>query len=209
MKKKCNDTSFNALIIIFNMQSHQDITASIIAGGRSRRFGRDKLLYKYKGIALIEHVANALKNIFDEIIIIANDNKKFSFLDLPVYPDIIPDLGPISGVYSALCNSKTHKNFCFAGDLPFLNAEFIKYMISVSDDHDIVIPFYDNFYEALHAIYTKNCIKHISSNITAGKYQVIRFYDKCDLRKITISEIKKYTDPYIVFRNINYIKDLD
>ena len=191
------------------MNKNKDITAFIIAGGKSARFGQDKLLFKYKGLTLIEHVVNVLKNVFSEIFIVANDKDKFSFLNLPIFPDIIPDLGPIGGIYTALNNSNTNKAFCFASDLPFLSSKLIKYMISISNEHDIIVPFINGFYEAMHAIYTKNCTHHIKSGIESREYQITKLYDKCNIKKVTESEIIKYTDPGTVFKNINYIEDLD
>jgi molybdenum cofactor guanylyltransferase len=191
------------------MKKFQDITAFVIAGGKSTRFGKDKLLFEYNGIILIEHVLKVLKNIFSNIIIIANEKAKFSYLKIPVMPDVIPDIGPIGGVYSALTYSSTEEAFCFAGDMPFLNAEFIKYMITVSGNHDAVIPYYDNFYEALHAIYTKKCFNHLKDNIEKKNYQLIRIFEKCDIRKISREEIDRFVDPYEVFKNINYMDDLE
>lgn len=184
------------------------ITACIIAGGQSKRFGQDKLFYKVNGIALIEYVINILKLVFSDIIIIANDKEKFSFLNISVFTDLIPGLGPLGGIFTALKHSTTEKTFCFAGDLPNLNAQFIKYMISVSSGHDIVVPFVNGYYEPLHSIYSKNCLMHIENTISSGNKQVLHIYDKCNVKLISQEEINKFAPPKLIFKNINYIEDL-
>ena len=186
-----------------------NITASVIAGGKSKRFGQDKLLYKFKGKPLIEYVISVLNPLFNDIIIISKENEKFSYLNIPVYPDIIPDLGPIGGIYTALSHSETDYIFCFAGDMPNLNPEFIKYMISVSADFDIVAPYYNDNYEALHSIYSKNCLPLLKERIGSGDYKVINIYKDAALRQVKKEEIEKFSNLELLFKNINYIDDLE
>ncbi|MBN2402955.1 MAG: molybdenum cofactor guanylyltransferase [Spirochaetes bacterium] len=186
----------------------KDITAFVIAGGKSTRFGQDKLLYKYNGMPLLECVTVILKKIFSSIIIITNEAEKYAYLGFETYPDLLQDVGPIAGVYTALIISRTEKNFCVAGDLPFLNADFIEYMISVSDDFDVTVPVIDGFYESLHAVYSKNCVKYIKALIEKGSNQIFRFYENCMFRKVEKSEIQKFADPALIFKNINYFEDI-
>jgi molybdenum cofactor guanylyltransferase len=186
----------------------KDITAFIIAGGKSTRFGQDKLFYKIDGIPLLERVVNILKNIFQDIIIIGNDAEKFAYLGLESHPDILQGFGPVAGIYTALKISDTEKNFCVAADLPFLSSGLIEYMVSVSESYDIIVPVINGFYEALHAIYSKNCIDAIKNNLDKGNIQIIKFYEGYKLRKIEESEIKKFADPAQIFKNINSREDL-
>ncbi|MBN2040607.1 MAG: molybdenum cofactor guanylyltransferase [Spirochaetes bacterium] len=190
------------------MTQKKNITAFVIAGGKSTRFGRDKLLYKYNDITLIERVFNIIRPIFNHIIIIADDKEKFGFLDVPVMPDIIPEKGPIGGLYSGLVYSETDLNFCFASDLPYLNTELIEYMISVSKGYEITVPIVKKYWEAMHAIYSKTCIDTIKASIEANDYQIIKLFQKFNIREITEEEIRKFADPRDVFTNINYVEDL-
>lgn len=189
--------------------SIKDITAFVIAGGKSTRFGQDKLVYKLNGIPILEHVTGILKTIFSRIIIIGDTLEKFAYLGLESHSDLIKGIGPIAGIYTALMISKTNKNFCVAGDLPYLNAGLIEYMISVSDNYDITVPFVNGYFEALHAIYSKNCIEYIKGNMAKGNNQIIQFYERCIIRKVEEHEIKKITDTALIFKNINSLKDLN
>ncbi len=191
------------------MKQNNEITAFVIAGGKSKRFGQDKLLYEYRGKALIEHAIDVLKSIFADIVIIANDEVKFKYLELPVYPDIIPDVGPLGGIYTALDLSKTSKAFCFASDMPNLNPEFIEYMKSFSKDYDIVVPYINNYYEALHAIYSKNCLPLIKDNISNEDYKIIKIFNNVSLKRVEKEEIERFVKVEHIFKNINYMKDLE
>lgn len=190
------------------MERITHISSFIIAGGKSSRFGEDKSLYRFKGKPLIEHVADTLKDIFHDIGIIANEGEKFSYLKLPTYPDIIPGLGPIGGLLTALKQSKTENTFILPCDMPNLNADLIRYMASLSDDYDIIVPFANDFYEALHAIYSVRCIDVIERTVAAGRRQIISFFDEVNLRRVYEDEIRFYTDPETAFANINYKDDV-
>ena len=188
---------------------NENISAYIMAGGKSKRFGKDKLIYNYKGKPLIEHVIDVLKPIFKKVYIITNDNEKLSYLNLPIYSDIIQGLGPMGGILTALSYSETELVFCFAGDTPNINSDFIRYMISISDQHDIIVPHFEKYYEALHAIYRKSCIPVIKDYISRGNYKIIDMYSEVDTRLVEKDEIVKYSDVYMLFKNINYIDDLE
>jgi molybdopterin-guanine dinucleotide biosynthesis protein A len=190
------------------MNRISSISSFIIAGGKSKRFGEDKSLFRFKGKPLIEYVIHTLKDVFDEIGIIADEGDKFSYLKLPIYPDIIPGLGPIGGLLTALKHSQTERVFVVACDMPNLNADLIRYMASLPPDYDVIVPFINNFYEALHAIYSINCIDVIERTISSGRRQIISFFGDINLRGVTEEEISFYTDVDTIFENINYKRDV-
>ena len=80
----------------------EDITAVILAGGKSSRFGSNKALAEFKGIRLIERVTDILGKIFTKLIIITNSPVEYSYLNIPLYQDLIEGLGPIGGIYTGL-----------------------------------------------------------------------------------------------------------
>lgn len=75
----------------------ETVDAYIISGGRSVRFKQDKSLYEFNGKPLIGHVYDAIKPLFRNISIIADDTVKYRFLGIDTHPDIIPGLGPLGG----------------------------------------------------------------------------------------------------------------
>ena len=185
------------------------MSAFILAGGESKRFGRDKSLYIYKNKPLIEHVFDVLKTIFIDISIISNDYDRYSYLRLPSFPDNINGKGPLIGIHSALCHSKTSNAFIVACDMPNIDSKFIKYLISISMGFDVIIPYINNNYEPLHAIYSRDCIVHIKKQIEDGERKISSFFDKVTVKKINKEVIDQYADCTHVFKNINFLKDLE
>lgn len=188
--------------------SIENIKCCIIAGGKSGRFGSDKSLHMYDGKPMISHTYDAVKPVFNDVYIIASDGGKFSFLDAKIIPDIIPGLGPIGGIYTAVESIQMERVFVFPCDMPFLNTEFIRYMAEIPDYYDIIVPEVNGRYQPLHAIYSKKCVPAIRRNIDLKDYRMSGFYEGHDIRIVNEEEIGFYDDPLRMFRNINFRDDL-
>ena len=190
------------------MENEDLVSAYILAGGKSKRFGQDKSKYLYKNKPLIQHAYDALSPVFDNISIIGNETSDYNLPGVKIYSDIITGLGPIGGIYTALNRSEVHKIFVCPCDMPFLNSDFIEYMVSISHDYDLIMPEVSGFLEPLHAIYTKNCIPPLKGLIDNKINKVIEIVDKVNLRKVGEDEIRFYDDPEKIFQNINYMEDI-
>ena len=71
----------------------KDISALILAGGKSRRMGRDKGLLKYQGKSLCGHIIEAVLPCCSELFIVSNHPEYTSF-GFPCYRIIIAIKGP-------------------------------------------------------------------------------------------------------------------
>lgn len=131
------------------------ITGVILAGGKSSRMGTDKGLLELNGQPLIQYAIDTLKSIGLEIIIISN-NSDYEQFGFPVYPDIIPDKGPIGGVYTALSYSSTEKNLIVSCDTPFLSKKLLNYLIDASKNSSIAIAEFEGREHPLIGIYSKH-----------------------------------------------------
>ena len=190
------------------MDDNLKISAFILAGGKSKRFKQDKSLYPYEGKPLIQHVYDMIEPVFSKVCIIADDGDKYNFLNADIHPDIIPGLGAIGGLYTALEIAEESRAFLLPCDMPSINTEFISYMLSIPDEYDLIIPELGGHYEPLHAIYKKTCLKPLKDLIDSGDKKIINFFKDVNMRTITEDEICHYDDPFLMFRNINYKEDI-
>jgi molybdopterin-guanine dinucleotide biosynthesis protein A len=186
-----------------------NINAFVIAGGKSRRFGRDKALYPVDGVPLIERVLSVLGEVFTEIAIIADDNDRFSGLGIPCHTDIVKGWGPLGGIYTALHHARPGGCFVVACDMPFLSASLIRGMSELMEGNDVVIPYLGGNYEALHAFYSPNCLPAARRSIDRGERRVVHFFDDVMVRRVEAGWITRIADPARVFININYLDDLE
>ena len=190
------------------MQQFIEPSAFILAGGKSHRFNGDKSLHPIEGKPIIARVTEALKPIFTEIFIVSDDREKYSFLEFEVIPDIIPGLGPLGGILTALEHARENRIFVFGCDMPYLCAEFIQFMLSLPVTHDIIVPGIKENLEPLHAIYSPACREPIRRMINAGEKKITSFYTGMNVRIVSEQEILPFGDPRLLFLNVNYREDL-
>ena len=183
-------------------------SAFILAGGKSKRFGSNKAVSILDGKPIISHVIEAVYQVIENISIIANKPEDFRFLNLPVYPDLIKDIGPLGGIYTALSLTATRKAFIVACDMPEIEPRLIEWMVNESSGFDIVVPLLNGNYEPLHAVYDRSCLQATGKIIDDGGRQPMALYSRSKTRAVTPDEIRKFADPSRIFRNINYRSDL-
>jgi len=190
-----------------------EISSIILAGGKSLRLGHDKILEKVGNTSLLEQSVSRIDPLSKEIIIVTAKERTFAQLeDYPkvrIVSDIFPGHGSLGGIYTGLVKSDSFYNLVIAADMPFLNESLLRYMIRMSDGFDFTLPRFDNFFEPLHAVYSKNCIKPIESLFDQGKRVIIDLFDYVKVRFIEDEEIVRFDPQHLSFFNINTQKDLD
>lgn len=179
------------------------ITGIILAGGKSSRMGRDKSFIPLGHKELIEVVIDKLRALFEDLIIVTNNPSRYQKYGLRIVTDVLKDCGPMGGIYAGLLASETLYNFAVACDMPNLNLKLIEYMIKQKHGFDAVVPHLKKGYEALFALYSKNCIIPIYEAIKSEHLKVRDFFKKVNVREIKEDEIKIFGDPDILFTNIN------
>ena len=183
------------------------MTSAILAGGRSSRMGKDKALLEINGKKLVQRVHDKVKNLFAETILIANKPDALTFLNVPIFPDIIANLGPLGGIYTALKNSSYPQCFVIACDLPFIPEELIRYLCKDAGGYDIFSIDFGRGVEPLCAVYHQDCIKMIENRIGLKRYKVSDFFDSVYVK---IKQVPKgqFASSYDLF-NINTPEDVE
>jgi molybdopterin-guanine dinucleotide biosynthesis protein A len=188
--------------------SFRDVTGVILAGGRSRRYGKNKALVKIDGIPLIERVVSVMQGLFQHLILITNTPDDYSHLKLPMYEDLIKGLGPLGGIFTALMTITDEAGFFVACDMPSLNRELIHHMVKIRDNFDAVVPKIHGKMEALHALYGKGCLPAISRLVDFREYQIFRFFPEVSVRYVEENEIRDFDPELRSFFNINRPQEL-
>ena len=176
-------------------------SAIVLAGGDSRRMGRDKGLLPVEGKPMIALIVSQLKNLFNEIVISANKTDDYRFLGLEIVPDLKPGQGPLMGIVSSLPHSTNDVNFVVACDIPYLKLSFASRLIKLADGYDMVLPYAeDQKYEPLFAVYRKSTIEPALNILKRGGRSIIELLDYVRVNLVKIPEGSWY-------RNINTASD--
>jgi len=126
--------------------SEDNILGAILAGGQSKRMGKDKLFLELNNKKLIEHTIDKVKKYLKKVIIITNqDNEFFSKNNLTAVKDCIEgQLGPLVGILTAMKWAKENLSKCswiatFPCDTPFFPESIIKSFIEESEKKESLI----------------------------------------------------------------------
>lgn len=97
------------------------VTGAILAGGESRRLGRDKATLRLGGLPMASWVARALAPAVAELLLVTNHLHEHLALNLPLVTDLVPFQGPLGGLATALFYARTPWVLLTATDSPFLS----------------------------------------------------------------------------------------
>jgi molybdenum cofactor guanylyltransferase len=164
----------------------EKISAIILAGGQSRRMGRDKALIDFNGRPIIAHVIETLRELSDDVIVVSNRADEYVRFGARIVPDFDPPSGPLGGIATGLSAANNALSIVVACDMPFLNRSLLRYLIDRADKVDAVVMKTGDDYEPLHAVYRSTCLPFIQQHLTQGDRRVISFYD--DVKLLTIPE---------------------
>jgi molybdopterin-guanine dinucleotide biosynthesis protein A len=191
------------------LETQRQISCIILAGGKNARMGREKANLKIGERTIIEEQNDTLGRIFDEIIIVANSQNYFKNIDVKVVTDIIPDSGPLGGLYSGLAVSSNIHSFLIACDMPFINLQLIDYMIKQIGENDIVIPLSSKGTETLFAVYSLNCLETIKRQIEFRNLKLLDILNFFKVKYISQEEVEKFDPEEFSFFNVNSPSDYE
>ncbi len=185
-----------------------DITCIILAGGRSRRMGRDKAFIQVAGVRLFDYVYSRCRSFFSEVVVVTNWPRQFQGYHALIVADEVQGAGSLGGLYTGLLWAKHYYAFCVACDMPFLRPEVIAHLVAKKNNYDVVIPKTKEGLEPLHALYSKKCIEPIKTLLDSGRFKITEFLPKVRVRYCEEEEIRMLDPSLSSFININTKKDL-
>jgi molybdopterin-guanine dinucleotide biosynthesis protein A len=95
------------------------VSVIVLAGGRSRRFGRDKLREAFAGRTLLEHAIAAVAPVADETIVVAAPDEQRNVADgIVLVHDTTSFEGPLAGILTGLGRASHPVTLVVGGDMP-------------------------------------------------------------------------------------------
>ncbi|MBN1986365.1 MAG: molybdenum cofactor guanylyltransferase [Prolixibacteraceae bacterium] len=176
------------------------ITGIILAGGKSQRMGTDKALLEVDGQTLLSRAVGFCQLFCNEVLISSN-YEAHKVEGIQPIPDETKNCGPMGGIYSCLKHSKNEWNFVLSVDAPFVEVEFVRFLISHAGNFDAVVPFHQKGKEPLVALYHKNAIAAMLQQLSSGEYKMHFLLEKITTRFVdSQSWVEKFPR---LFYNLN------
>ena len=171
-------------------------TAAILAGGRARRLGgRVKALLPLGPARIIDYQLAALRDVVDEVFIVANDPAPYTGLGLRVFQDRVPGNGAMGGLVTALEESGALATIVLASDLPFVSGEFAHYLAEACRGFDAAVPHTADGYHPLCACWSPDALDVLERRMTAGHRRIQDALSALRVREIAPGEVARFDRP--------------
>ncbi len=174
-------------------KTNSDIVAVVMAGGRSKRMGKDKGLIQYKAKAHRYYMADMLKTIFSEVVISVPFDFAVPNESNYIYvKDIVEDLGPLGGLYSLFKTYPNKSILIIATDMPEVEVSHITNLIENRDVNSIATCYKneDEFVEPLFAIWENQASEIIYKLIDENKLSMRMILKNHKAKVISIPDEK-------------------
>ncbi len=181
---------------------HSGCSLVILAGGLSRRMGRDKAALPAGDGTLIEHLARRLAPVVDETIVAGGSGR-----DHPpgarIVPDQYPGLGPLAGIHAGLLAARYAHVWVVGCDLPDADPGLASLLRGLAGDYDAVVPRLDGEPQGVCALYDRALASRIEDLLNAGERRVKMLLAASNVRYVTPEELRVVDPELRSFRNIN------
>lgn len=160
----------------------------------------------FLGRPLIARLVERLAPQADELLVISNHLDDYTFLGLPLVPDVFPGRGALGGLYTALYTAREPVVAVVACDMPFVLSSLLRtqHDLLVNEDVDVVIPRSPQGLEPLHAVYRKEtCLRAVHAALGAGERKMIAWLPEVRVREMPANEIAAYDPEFHSFINVN------
>lgn len=178
-------------------------TAALLAGGASRRMGRDKASLPWGEDPLGIFVARRLETWFEETIVSADRPGVFAGMPWRIVPDIVPGGGPLSGLQGSLDAAAHPWVFLSACDMPFLRPELLRGLWALREGADAVVPLVRDLPEPLCAFYGKSCLGAVGEALARGRRKMDSFFDAVRVRLVPEETWRPFDPEGRSFENMN------
>jgi len=190
---------------------------AVLAGGESRRLGRDKARVELEGLSLVERAVATLTRVFPTVIIVSPKREGLPLSGSEVVPDLQSGQGPLGGIATALHWAGGHSVFVLACDMPFVSSDLVEHVIkSVSDEGQetprkegsmACVPRWLGRLEPLCALYGPDALPYVEQALAIGAFGVQDLLETVPIEVVDVGPQHPFAHPDL-FMNINRPVDL-
>lgn len=163
----------------------------VMAGGKSRRMGRDKAFLQINGASLIKHQYELLSQFCPKVYVscAANQGQLFDGYDLVV--DQYEDIGPLGGLASILDIVDDTPVLVLAVDMPAITTEVIAELVSERDlkkNGTVTRNRQSQYLQPLFAIYEASARKHVLEQLTNQEFAMHKLLSAMQIHTVDMDE---------------------
>ncbi|MBZ5531095.1 MAG: molybdenum cofactor guanylyltransferase [Acidobacteriia bacterium] len=158
-----------------------NLSAFVLAGGKSTRMGTDKAALELDGRTLLEHALATLRSVAGDVcvdICILGSRQLYKDYGVEVIEDLFPGCGPLGGIHAALALARAPLNLIIAVDTPFLSPEFLRRLVQRAAESCAVVtaPEIAGYRQPLCAVYSLDFLPIAEQALRSGNYKIVPLF---------------------------------
>lgn len=192
-------------------------SAVILAGGFSRRFGKDKGLVPLKNKPLVRHVIDNVTSVVDEILVVVSSEKQKKDFEpiigrnAKLIIDTDESQSPLIGTITGFEVASGNYTLLMPCDAPLVSTKIVQFLFDITSTYNAVIPRWPSRYvEPLQAVY------HTKSALEAAKIALNQHHldmrsminNLTDIRYVSTKVLEQLDPELLSFFNVNTLQDL-
>ena len=194
------------------------IAGFILAGGQSRRMGKDKWKLTLDGRSFVERIADEIRGVASSVAVVgdlddgrAAGDSLAKAINLKTVPDVFPQWGALGGVHAALTACDAEWALVVACDFPFVTRQLFVRLASLRDDFEAVAPTQvDEIPQPLCTLYRVAPCRQVAERlINSGERKPIALLQSVHTRWVSFSEVGDIAGAERFFDNINTPQDYE
>jgi len=196
--------------------ANANVRGFVLAGGASRRFGRDKALVEFDGEPLIARLCRVLQAATDAPVRIIGDAGKYGHIGVECVADRWPGEGPLGGIITALdANSDSIDSnswsLMIGCDMPFMTVDWLQHLAArtVLSNAEVVVPRSDYGLEPLCASWRASAAPTLTRAFEKGVRRVTDAMQNMTSEVLDATEWKRFDKFDRLFWNMNTPADYE
>jgi molybdopterin-guanine dinucleotide biosynthesis protein A len=179
------------------------IVGFVVAGGQSRRMGRDKALLPWDGGTLLDHAITRLRAVCGEVRILSGGEARYGDRGLPVDVDGVADGGPLAGLAIALSVAAPRAVLLLGVDMPFVTVALLACVRDARAGWDAAVPVLAQGAEPLCAAYGPTCSVAVQEALGSGQRKMTSFWPRVGVRTLGEEDLAQFGPTVRLFQNLN------
>jgi len=172
----------------------------VLCGGRSTRMGQPKAWLPFGEERMLQRIVRRLGEVVEPIVVVAAPGQELP--SLPAETRIATDeqegLGPLAGIAAGLAvlQGEVDAAYVSSCDVPLLQGDFVRRMIELLGDADLVIPRDGRFHHPLAAVYRTHVEAEVRALLAAGRLRPFFLLERMRAREVDVHDLRD-VDPQL------------
>lgn len=172
--------------------------------------GENKAAMVFAGETLLRRAVGRLAAAVDETLVVGPETLQPLVPDVRVVPDLVPGVGPLGGLYTALRSTTSARVFLVACDMPFVQPGLVRAMLAASvanQGAEAVILGDQGRVQPLHAVYTRACLPAVERSLSSDDHSLRSLLSRLSVLTMDAETVRREDPHGISAINVNTPED--